>query len=241
MPDLRHHAWMYTHRETLEEKEAFFNAEMNALVAKNAEQYYRSMFISRNASWNLRDTHMFNTLTALFDHVSHHRKPKVVVWAHNSHIGDARATEMGEQGELNIGQLAREEFKESAYAIGFSTYAGTVTAASTWGGPAERKQVLKALPGSYEALFAQVEFPGYYLMFRQDPSLKKALSAPRLERAIGVIYAPQTERQSHYFHAVLPEQFDAIIHINSTQAVEPLEKTTHWEKGEVAETFPSAY
>lgn len=240
LQELRHHAWEYAHHGQTAE-EAFFNAEMNAWLAKDAEHYYRTMFTGRVKSWNLRDTHMFNTLKLLLDHLSHSKEAKVIVWAHNSHVGDARATELGRTGELNIGQLVRQEFKDLAYLIGFSTDTGTVTAASNWDSPAERKHVREALPGSYEALFSQTGIPNFFVLLQKDPQLKNALIKPRLERAIGVIYAPQTERQSHYFHAVLPDQFDAIIYFNNTQAVEPLEKTVIWEKGEIAETFPSSY
>jgi erythromycin esterase-like protein len=162
-----------------------------------------------------------------------------VVWAHNSHVGDARATEMGKRGELNIGQLARERYGRDAVLVGFTTNHGTVTAASDWGAPAERKFVRQALLGSYETLFhaAQVE---RFLLTWQDKKLAEGLRSPRLERAIGVIYRPETERMSHYFFARLPDQFDAVLHFDDTRAVEPLERTAEWEAGEVPETFPFA-
>jgi erythromycin esterase-like protein len=240
LQELQHHAWTYTHQNGID-KEAFFNAEMNALLAKDAEHYYRTMFAGRVKSWNIRDTHMFSTLKALLNHLGHHQEAKVIVWAHNSHIGDARATELGKSGELNIGQLVRQEFQDLAYLIGFSTNTGTVTAASNWDSSAERKRVRPALPGSYETMFSQTGLSNFYVLLRKDPQLRHVLERPRLQRAIGVIYAPQTERQSHYFHAVLSDQFDAMIHFEETQAVEPLERTVLWEKGEVAETFPSSY
>src|SRR5213078_5002652 len=130
----------------------FFFAEQNARLIKNAEEYYRSMFRGRVSSWNLRDQHMSDTLDALFNHLSHHEgDAKIVVWAHNSHLGDARATQMGDIGELNLGQLTRDRYGRETVLIGFSTYSGTVTAASDWDNPAERKRVRTGLPNSYEA------------------------------------------------------------------------------------------
>jgi erythromycin esterase-like protein len=146
---------------------------------------------------------------------------------------------MGERGELNLGQLVREHFGKEAVSIGFTTYDGTVTAASEWDGPAERKNVLPAHPESYEALFHDVDSPNFFLNLSKDAGLIGALRNKRLERAIGVIYRPETELMSHYFHARLPDQFDAILHYDRTRAVEPLERTTEWEAGEVEETFPS--
>jgi erythromycin esterase-like protein len=218
----------------------FFYAEQNARLVRNAEQYYRTMFRGRVSSWNLRDRHMAETLEALVAHFeSQGRAPKVVVWAHNSHLGDARATDMGEAGELNVGQLVRERYGEEAVSVGFSTYQGTVTAASDWDEPAERKCVRPALPESYEALFHEVGVPRFCLPMRPKERSLEILMTHRLERAIGVIYRPQTERVSHYFYARLPDQFDAVLHFDITRAVEPLERTAQWERGEVAETFPS--
>jgi len=166
-------------------------------------------------------------------------EPRIVVWAHNSHLGDARATEMSGRGELNVGQLVREHYGASAVLVGFTTYTGTVTAASEWDGPAHRKHVRPALAGSYERLFHEVQIPRFLAPLRTDLELSSALAAPRLERAIGVLYVPETERASHYFHARLPEQFDFVLHFDETRAVEPLERSALWEAGEVAETFPS--
>ena len=171
--------------------------------------------------------------------------PRIVVWAHNSHLGDARATEMGTRGELNVGQLARERYGSSAVLVGFTTYTGTVTAASEWDGPAHRKHVRPALAGSYERLFHETSasgattMPRFLLPLRTDLELSSALAAPRLERAIGVLYLPETERGSHYFHASLSGQFDFVLHFDETRALEPLERSALWEAGEVAETFPS--
>jgi len=217
----------------------FFFAEQNARLVKNAEEYYRSMFRERISSWNLRDSHMAETLNALVQHLGA-THPKIVIWAHNSHLGDARATEMGQQGELNLGQLVRQRYGKQTVLVGFSTYTGTVTAASEWDGPAERKHVRPALPGSYEALFHRAGMPKFLLLLNERDETTSLLRQPRLERAIGVIYQPQSERVSHYFHAQLPDQFDAILHFDETRAVEPLERTTAWEAGEVPETYPSA-
>ncbi len=237
--EMHRRASEYASRDGQVAEEEFFQAEQNARLVKNAEEYYRSMFRGRDTSWNLRDTHMAETLDALVNHLSRHgQRAKVVVWEHNSHLGDARATEMGERGELNVGQLVRERYGREAFLVGFSTYQGTVTAASDWGGDAERKRVRPALAGSYEALFHEVGIPDFLLDLR-DVETRKALRGPLLERAIGVIYKPETERWSHYFEARLPDQFDAVLHFDETRAVEPLERAPAWETGEPAETFPT--
>jgi erythromycin esterase-like protein len=215
----------------------FFFAEQNARLVKDAEQYYRAMFRGRATSWNLRDRHMVDTLENLLGHLNGSRQAKVVVWAHNSHLGDARATEMSRHGELNVGQLVRERFKNEAVLIGFSTHHGTVTAASDWDGPAERKNVRPALPGSYEDLFHQTGLSRFWIDLRGATHIR-VLQECRIERAIGVIYRPETERLSHYFHARLPEQFDAFIHIDETRALDPLEQTSLWQEGELPGTYP---
>ena len=216
-----------------------FFAEQNAKIVLNAERYYRAMFGNRAATWNMRDRHMAATLDALIAFLEFDRRqPKIVVWAHNSHLGDARATQMSDRGELNLGQLARQRFGKEAVLIGFTTYEGTVTAASDWGGPAERKNVVPGHTDSYEALFHEVDIPRFYLDLRQS-EIAQALRDERLERAIVVIYRPETELISHYFHARLPDQFDAVVHFDHTRAVEPLERTVEWDLGEVEETFPS--
>ena len=218
----------------------FFFATQNARLVKNAERYYRTMYLSDISSWNLRDNHMVETLAALEDHLSGPgSKPKIVVWEHNSHLGDARATEMGQRGEWNVGQLMRQRYKDEVISVGFTTYTGTVTAASNWGGPAERKTVRPALNSSYENLFHESGLDRSLLLMPKSSSLAAALEPPLLERAIGVIYRPETERQSHYFRASLSRQFDAVVHIDETRAVEPLERTTDWTEGEEMETFPS--
>jgi erythromycin esterase-like protein len=233
--ELRRKAAEYASRDGHIPPDEVFFAEQNARLIANAERYYRSMFGGRVSSWNLRDTHMADTIDALAAHLRRRTgSAKIAVWEHNSHLGDARATEMGERGELNVGQLMRQRHGHDARLIGFTTYAGTVTAASDWDGPAERKNVLPALPGSYEELFHRVDIPNFWL--KPGPELADA----RLERAIGVIYLPHTERQSHYFHASLTHQFDAVIHYDMTRAVEPLERRAIVHTAEAVETYPSA-
>ena len=240
--DLQRHALEYARRDGLIAADEFFYAEQNAKVVQASAEYYRTMFSGRVSSWNLRDQHMAGTLDALAGHLSRQRgRPaKIVVWAHNSHVGDARATELGSQGELDIGQLARERHPGSCRLLGFTTYTGTVTAASDWGGPAERKWVRPALPDSVEELFHDAGEKGFMLSFGHAPQAAQALRSARAERAIGVIYRPATERQSHYFRSRVADQFDAVIHIEETRAVEPLERTAGWERGEVPETYPFA-
>jgi erythromycin esterase-like protein/predicted phosphoribosyltransferase len=230
----------YASRDGRVAADEFFYAEQNARLVKNAEEYYRTMFGGRVESWNLRDRHMAATLRELIAFLDRTRPAtRVVVWAHNSHLGDARATEMGALGELNVGQLAREEYGSRAVLVGLTTYTGTVTAATEWDGPAHRRHVRPALPGSYERLFHDAQIPRFLLPLRTDLELASALAVPRLERAIGVLYVPETERASHYFHARLPAQFDYVLHFDETRAVEPLERTALWTTGEVAETFPT--
>lgn len=219
--------------------DAFFIAEQNARLVANAERYYRSMFESQIGSWNLRDQHMVETLDALVNHLGA-RSAKVALWAHNSHLGDARATQMGASGELNVGQLVRQRHGQEAVLVGFTTHTGTVTAASNWDGPAERKRVRTAFRGSYESLFHAARVPNFLLILRGATWLSGVLNQEMLERAIGVIYLPESERVSHYFQARLANQFDAVIHLDETRAVEPLERTSQWEAGEFPETYPFA-
>jgi erythromycin esterase-like protein len=192
------------------------------------------------SSWNQRDSHMVETLQALEKHLAARGgKPKMVVWAHNSHLGDASATEMGDMGEWNVGQLARDRWDGDAVLVGFSTNRGTVTAASEWDGVGERKRVRPGLPGSFEDLFHQVGEQRFWLPLRGNAALSELLRERRLQRAIGVIYAPQTERMSHYFQTHLPSQFDLMIHIDETRALEPLAPEPEWHAGEAAETYPT--
>ncbi|MEA3134335.1 MAG: hypothetical protein QOG17_2181, partial [Gammaproteobacteria bacterium] len=239
--ELQRQASEYVRRDgRLAEDEQFY-AEQNARLVKNAESYYRSMFLEEVSSWNLRDRHMAETLDALVTHLGRKgQRAKVAIWEHNSHLGDARATDMGQRGELNVGQLTREKYGSEAVLVGFTTHHGTVTAASDWGGRAERKRVRPALADSYEALFHATERARFLLVLNESDTTADQLRVPRLERAIGVIYRPETERQSHYFRARLADQFDAILHFDETRAVKPLETTSEWEAGEVPETFPFA-
>lgn len=237
--ELQRRANEYAQRDGRVAEDEYFYAEQNARLVKNAEEYYRSMFRGRVSSWNVRDRHMAETLDRLVAHFDKQgSRTKVVVWEHNSHLGDARATEMGDAGELNVGQLVRERYGRDAVLVGFTTYSGTVTAASKWGRRAERKRVRPAFPDSYEALFHDTGVPRFLLSLR-DSGMVTDLHEGLLERAIGVIYQPQTERISHYFYARLPDQFDAVLHFDQTQAVEPLERTGQWETGEVPETYLS--
>jgi erythromycin esterase-like protein len=214
------------------DRDGNFYAEQNARLVVNAERYYRAMFRAGVHSWNLRDQHMVETLEQLAAHLeSTSGQAKVAVWEHNSHVGDNRATEVGQAGQLNVGQLLRERHGGETLLVGCTTYTGTVTAASEWGGPAERKYVRVALPGSWEELFHE-RGPSRFLLDTAD------VQGRRLERAIGVVYRPETERVSHYFHARLAQQFDAVIHLDETHAVEPLERTSEWERGELPDTYP---
>lgn len=237
--ELRRRATDYASRDGRIAADEFFFAEQNARLVKDAEEYYREMFRGHESSWNLRDRHMADTLGHLIGFLARQGpRPKIVVWEHNSHLGDARATEMTDRGEINVGQLVRERYKNEAVLIGFSTYSGTVTAATDWDGPAERKRVSPALPDSYEALFHDAGTNRFFVNLKDERV--QPLGEPRLERAIGVVYRPETERVSHYFHANLLAQFDAILHFDETRAVEPLEPTVHWQKDQEApETFPS--
>jgi erythromycin esterase-like protein len=197
------------------------------------------MFFAEVSSWNLRDRHMAETLDVLVEHLNREGdRAKIVVWEHNSHVGDARATEVGQRGELNVGQIVREGCGRDAVLVGFTTYSGTVSAASDWGAPVERKQVRPALADSYEALFHATQRGKFLLIWSESDAVVEHLRDARLERAIGVIYRPETERMSHYFRAQLPDQFDAVLHFDETRAVKPLEITAEWEAGEVPETFP---
>src|SRR5688572_1082020 len=238
--ELHNRAAEFARRDGRVAADDFFFAEQNARLVKNAEEYYRTMYRSDVSSWNLRDLHMMETLIALENHLSEpSSKAKIVVWEHNSHLGDASATEMGRRGEWNVGQLVRHRYGRESVLVGFTTYEGSVTAATDWGGQAERMRVRPALSGSYENLFHNTGLDRFLLLMPYGSSIKTAMKAPLLERAVGVIYRPETERQSHYFYASLSNQFDAVIHVDETRAVEPLERTVEWEDGEVFETFPS--
>jgi protein-L-isoaspartate(D-aspartate) O-methyltransferase len=213
----------------------YLDVVQNARVVANAEHYYRIMYYGGAESWNLRDQHMFDTLETLL--AFRGDESKAVVWAHNSHIGDARATEMSARGEHNLGQLVRTAYSRTSFAIGFGTDHGLVAAADNWGGPMQCKPVRPSMIGSYERLFHDSEMPAFFLPLREPrrPELRDELREPRLERAIGVIYRPETELASHYFHAVLPLQFDEYIWFDRTEAVTPLDEPSPHG---VPDTFP---
>jgi len=221
--ELQHTSFAYLRQDGVAAEDENFFATQNARVIKNAEVYYRSMFEDNALSWNVRDKHMTETLNVIENHLEHrhHQPAKIVVWAHNSHVGDARATEMSERGEINIGQLMREQHGSDAYLLGFSTYQGYVTAASNWGEAAEHKKITQGFESSYEEIFHHMKFKNFLLDIRANPQLEHILKIPRLQRAIGVIYRPETERLSHYFFTRLCYQFDSIIHFDETTAVRP--------------------
>jgi len=199
----------------------FLDAVSNARLVKSAEQYYRIMYLGSRDSWNLRDRHMYETLKYLLDF--HGPEARAVVWAHNSHMGDAAATDMGNRGEINVGYLCRKEFGDQSYLIGFGTHHGTVAAASDWGAPMEIKTVRPSHPESYERLCHESGLNAFLLPLNDTKHrLVKELLRPRLERAIGVIYRPETELESHYFHASLPGQFNEYIWFDETSAVDAL-------------------
>lgn len=235
--ELQRKAADYASRDGRIAADDYFAAEQNARVVADAEAYYRAMFGSAATSWNVRDRHMMSTLQELLAHVTRmNGSTRAVVWAHNSHLGDARATQMGAHGELNLGQLAREQWRSDVRSVGFTTHIGSVTAALNWDQPADLMAVRPSLPESYEHLFHETGLEAFALDLHG--SISSRLSAPRLERAIGVVYRAETERQSHYFMASLPQQFDVVIHFDRTRAVEPLER---WSRHEIdlPETWPS--
>lgn len=224
-------------------EDEYFYAEQNARLVRDAEEYYRSMFRGRISSWNLRDRHMAGTLDALLGHFDAGGGPaRAVVWAHNSHLGDARATSMGWQGEWNVGQLVRERYRpEEAVLVGFTTHHGTVTAAPDWDHAPALVRVRPALAGSVEALFHELRVPDFLLPLHGSPAAE-TLAGERLERAIGVVYRPQTERVSHYFEARVADQFDAVIHFDLTRGVEPLDSVREWsEVAAEPETYPTGF
>ncbi len=236
--DMRRRVTADYERAAGDDEDAFCAAQ-NAKVVASAEHYYRTMFDPQVSSWSVRDRHMAQTLDDLSRHLGTPAKPaKLVVWAHNSHVGDARATDMLDRHEVNIGQLCRETYGGECLLVGFTTYTGTVTAARDWHAPAERRIVLPARPESVEGLLHQLDQPAFVLSLRSGES-RRVLVGSFLERAIGVVYRPETELLSHYLQARPARQFDALVHIDHTRAVEPLERSVAWETGEVPETFPT--
>lgn len=239
--EMQHHTLSEMHKNKLPDHDADYYALQNARVVKNAEKYYRSLFEPRDVSWNIRDQHMAETLSNIISHIESNLKTpaKIIVWAHNSHVGDARATEMHDRNEINLGQIVREQYDTASYLLGFSTYDGTVRAASEWDGPSIIKKVSPSLPGSYEFLFHDANEKNFFLNLRAENHLTHLLKNPELQRAIGVIYLPQTERMSHYYFSRLPYQFDGIIHFDRTQAVVPLDREPFSEMDELPETYPT--
>jgi len=204
-------------------KDEWFSALQNARVVQSAEEYYRVSLSGGESSWNLRDRHMADTLDALLAHLgTESNRAKVVVWAHNSHVGDARHTTMGESGEWNVGQLMRQRRPKETFLLGFTTYTGTTMAARGWDEPGQVQHVRPALPGCFAALFHETGVKNFVLPLRGEGDLVLSMGEPRLERAIGVVYVPQTERQSHYFEARMSKQFDAVIHVDESSAVKPV-------------------
>jgi len=232
------HELLWKRLEGLERSEALFDAAQNARVVRAAEQYYRLMYRGSTLSWNLRDNHMFDTLKQVLKHRGPHAK--AVVWAHNSHIGDASATAMGWQGEFNLGQLCRVAWGDEAVLIGMGTDRGHVAAADDWGGPMQVKTVLPSRADSWEQRFLRAGLPMSLTDWRGagKGALRRALGDTLLQRAIGVIYRPQTERHSHYFETVLAEQFDAYLWFETTSAVTPLAMRDGREPSREADTFP---
>lgn len=242
LTDMQRNALELARRDGLLAEDEFFYATQNAQTVRDAERYYRAMFGDRVTSWNLRDEHMSRTLQALSAHLGRHEDhgpARIVVWAHNSHVGDARATEVSLDGQLTLGQLARQAYGDSVRLIGMTTYSGSVTAASEWGGLTERKAVRPALNGSVEELFHETGRAEFLISPIISAAAEEPLATVRLGRAIGVLYLPATERQSHYYHVRPADQFDAIIHIDRTCALEPLELTSLWVPGETPETYPT--
>jgi erythromycin esterase-like protein len=221
-------------------EDQYFYAEQNARIIANAERYYSAMIDYSVSTWNLRDVHMIDTLERLMAHLARFQDDtKAVVWAHNSHVGNADATAMALRQETNLGALAHARFCNDCFAIGFTTYTGTVTAASDWHAPEERKRVLPARLDSYEHLFHELGISRFWVPLRlQRPSFE-GLPSQRRERAIGVVYRPETELQSHYFIANLLHQFDAVYHFDVTRAVQPLERSPLWKGGEPPEAYPT--
>jgi erythromycin esterase-like protein len=221
--------------------DAWFHAVQQAHVVRNAEAYYRTMFAGRAASWNVRDTHMADTLDLLASHLGDGDPAKLVVWAHNAHVGDARATEAGQRDQLSLGQLARQRHGTAVALVGFTTYAGSVIAAHGWDEPAQRFRVAAAFDDSWEALLHEAGMPRFYVT---AAALRTVLGRrDRVERAIGVVYRPDTERPSHYLYASLADQFDAVVHVDATRHVEPLDvidgPTSEPKDTDLPETYPT--
>ena len=239
--ELRHNADEYIKKEHPDTADAYFHAKQNASLIYHAEEYYRSIIRGDPDSWNIRNRHMFETLEELTDHLTKRlgRPPRIVVWAHNAHIGNARATEMHKRGEFNIGQLIKDKYRDESLLIGITCSYGTVLAADNWDEPGQIKRMNTPLPGSYEDLFYGIEKHGFLLDLRDNNTAVASLMTPRLQRSIGVVYKQETERYSHYLESCLPEQFDFILHFDETNAIEPLDTQTRKYYSEYGETYPS--
>lgn len=224
------------HKPETSQEELLFLTQ-NAKVVANAEAYYRSLFNGPEITWNLRAKHMMDTLETL--RIYHQRTigytPKMIIWAHNIHVGDARATDLFQRGKISMGQLSRDHYGNKSYLLGFTTFDGEVTAASSWGGNTERKKLRPAVEGSYEYLFHQLNTPSFSLQLHENvPLVQRAL-----QRSIGVIYKPEIESLSHYHYTNLAQQFNTIIHIDTTTALRPLTIPKSWNGGDLPNTFPS--
>lgn len=220
--------------------DAWFHAVQQAHVVRNSEAYYRTMFAGRSASWNLRDTHMADTVDFISQHLGDGAPAKVIIWAHNSHVGDGRATEMGDDGQVTLGQLARQRHPNEVALIGFTTNDGSVLAAPDWEEPMERMRVRPALPGSWEELFHESGNAQFYVTAAQLNAVVGE-HVERLQRAIGVVYMPSTERRSHYLHARIADEFDIVIHIDSTHALDPLDDFVTEDAPGLAHEFPETF
>lgn len=238
--EIQRHAASYARMDGQVAADQYFYAEQNARIVARAERYYRAMIDASVSTWNLRDAHMADTLERLMAHLARTQGvTKAVVWAHNSHVGDAGATSMRGRAETNIGEILRRAYGNACFSIGMTTYAGTVTAASDWHAPEERKIVRPARDDSYEGLFHSLGVTRFLLPLRPHRPLLDGLPPRRRERAIGVVYRPESELASHYFTAELLRQFDAVYHYDVTRALEPLERGQSWISGEVPESYPS--
>lgn len=237
---LQQRAADYAARDGWVAADELFAAEQNAVVVRDAEEYYQAMYRSGESSWNLRDLHMADTLDALLDHLggASPRPARIAVWEHNSHVGDARATTRAARGHLTVGQLVRQRHGRDCLLVGMTTYSGTVTAAPDWGRPAYRWTVHPALRGSHEEVLHAAGTDRFWVP-TASPQAREALAPMRLARAIGVVYRPAHERQSHYVLSRLADQYDAVVHLDHTEALTPLERTTAWDAGEPPETYPS--
>ncbi|MGH9422807.1 MAG: erythromycin esterase family protein, partial [Thermoanaerobaculia bacterium] len=218
--------------------DAYFNAEQNALVARNAEMYYRTMVRGGPGSWNVRDNHMVETLERLMEH--HGPQAKAIVWEHNTHVGDARFTDMARSGMVNVGQLVRQAHeREGVFLVGFGTHHGTVIAGREWGAPMEKMRVPDAKDGSVEAAIRQADVGDSVFIFdRKNKSAHAELADPRGHRAIGVVYDPRTESWGNYVPTILPERYDAFLYMEETKAVDALHMAVLVD-GEPPETYPS--